>query len=476
MELHGHRVIYRVAGSGPPVVLIHGMINSSRHWEAVAQRLAGSLQGDRAGPDRPRRRGDAARRLLARRPRGGDPRPADDDRGRAGDDRRPLARRRRRDAVLLPVPPAHRAPGADLQRRPRARGQPAAARRRAARAQRRCCGWRRTRGWSDALAGAGARLRERGNSNGVYLQAVARALRPLQEPGSRARLPADAALGDRRPRPAGQRPRPPLPARRDADADRLGRARPHDPARARPRRRTRRSPTAASRPCRAPPTSPTSRTRRGWRACSATSSRPPRRPTSRTLTGAGSSRRGRRDARQGRGCLGRREGVEEAGEDPAQGLLSVGVARAVCGEHGDGHPLLACDQQRDLVVYGAVPEPQPPLKYSRQPAASGRGRRPSAAPAPRRSSRIAARRCRGATRSSMWRKKRAWSRRRCGSVPRPPGRREAAHCAWRATRRTRRAPRTRARGRPRCCPSARSSGRSGRGPTGAAGGRARAGG
>src|SRR3954454_21689651 len=41
MELHGHRVMYRVAGSGPPVALIHGMVNSSRHWEAVAARLAG---------------------------------------------------------------------------------------------------------------------------------------------------------------------------------------------------------------------------------------------------------------------------------------------------------------------------------------------------------------------------------------------------------------------------------------------------
>src|SRR4051794_16037624 len=40
VELHGHRVIYRVAGSGPPVVLIHGMGNSSRHWESVALRLA----------------------------------------------------------------------------------------------------------------------------------------------------------------------------------------------------------------------------------------------------------------------------------------------------------------------------------------------------------------------------------------------------------------------------------------------------
>src|ERR671919_2388242 len=40
IDLHGHRVIYRIAGDGPPVVLIHGMVNSSRHWEAVALRLA----------------------------------------------------------------------------------------------------------------------------------------------------------------------------------------------------------------------------------------------------------------------------------------------------------------------------------------------------------------------------------------------------------------------------------------------------
>jgi pimeloyl-ACP methyl ester carboxylesterase len=40
MDLHGHRVDYRVAGDGPPLVLIHGMVNSSRHWEEVALRLA----------------------------------------------------------------------------------------------------------------------------------------------------------------------------------------------------------------------------------------------------------------------------------------------------------------------------------------------------------------------------------------------------------------------------------------------------
>ena len=40
IELHGHQVVYRTAGSGPPVVLVHGMVNSSRHWRAVAERLA----------------------------------------------------------------------------------------------------------------------------------------------------------------------------------------------------------------------------------------------------------------------------------------------------------------------------------------------------------------------------------------------------------------------------------------------------
>jgi pimeloyl-ACP methyl ester carboxylesterase len=40
IELHGRRVIYRIAGSGPPVVLVHGMLNSSSHWQDVALQLA----------------------------------------------------------------------------------------------------------------------------------------------------------------------------------------------------------------------------------------------------------------------------------------------------------------------------------------------------------------------------------------------------------------------------------------------------
>jgi pimeloyl-ACP methyl ester carboxylesterase len=40
IALHGRRVVYRIAGSGPPLVLIHGMLNSSSHWQSVAMQLA----------------------------------------------------------------------------------------------------------------------------------------------------------------------------------------------------------------------------------------------------------------------------------------------------------------------------------------------------------------------------------------------------------------------------------------------------
>jgi len=59
IELHGRRVIYRIAGSGPPIVLIHGMLNSSSHWQSVALNLAGDYtviapdligHGDSAAP------------------------------------------------------------------------------------------------------------------------------------------------------------------------------------------------------------------------------------------------------------------------------------------------------------------------------------------------------------------------------------------------------------------------------------------
>jgi pimeloyl-ACP methyl ester carboxylesterase len=42
MTLHGHRVAYRMAGSGPPIILIHGITSSSATWEAIAPMLAKS--------------------------------------------------------------------------------------------------------------------------------------------------------------------------------------------------------------------------------------------------------------------------------------------------------------------------------------------------------------------------------------------------------------------------------------------------
>jgi pimeloyl-ACP methyl ester carboxylesterase len=40
LDLHGHRVVYRLAGEGPLLVLVHGITSSSETWEAVGPRLA----------------------------------------------------------------------------------------------------------------------------------------------------------------------------------------------------------------------------------------------------------------------------------------------------------------------------------------------------------------------------------------------------------------------------------------------------
>jgi pimeloyl-ACP methyl ester carboxylesterase len=184
VELHGHRVIYRIAGSGPPVVLIHGMVNSSRHWEDVALRLADRYtviapdligHGDSATP-----RGDyslgahaaSIRDLLAvigvdhativGHSLGGGVAmqffyqfPQRTERlvlvssGGLGHEVSPLLR----GAAL---------PGASILLR-------AAAHPRVL----------------DALSESGERLRARGSGKGVYLQAIARALRPLERAGAR---------------------------------------------------------------------------------------------------------------------------------------------------------------------------------------------------------------------------------------------------------------------------------------------------
>jgi pimeloyl-ACP methyl ester carboxylesterase len=40
LTLHGNRVGYRIAGSGPALLLLHGITNSSETWERVAPRLS----------------------------------------------------------------------------------------------------------------------------------------------------------------------------------------------------------------------------------------------------------------------------------------------------------------------------------------------------------------------------------------------------------------------------------------------------
>jgi pimeloyl-ACP methyl ester carboxylesterase len=67
IALHGRRAVYRIAGSGPAVVLIHGMLNSSSHWQSVALELARDHTVLAPGTVTPRRR--AATTRWARTPR-----------------------------------------------------------------------------------------------------------------------------------------------------------------------------------------------------------------------------------------------------------------------------------------------------------------------------------------------------------------------------------------------------------------------
>jgi pimeloyl-ACP methyl ester carboxylesterase len=184
IELHGHRVIYRIAGDGPPVVLIHGMVNSSKHWEQVALRLAERYtviapdllgHGDSAAV-----RGDYSLGAHASSIR--------DLLTTIGIDRATVVghslgggiamvffyqfpQRVERLALISSGGLGH-----DVSPMLRGAALPGAA-----------AGiWlvanRRVR---SALDRAGERLRARGIRRGVYLQAVARAMRPLQDPAAR---------------------------------------------------------------------------------------------------------------------------------------------------------------------------------------------------------------------------------------------------------------------------------------------------
>ena len=249
IELHGHRVIYRKAGSGPPVVLIHGMVNSSRHWEPVALRLADSYtviapdligHGDSATP-----RGDyslgahaaSIRDLLAA----------------IGVDRATIVGHSLGGGVAMQF--FYQFPqrverlalvssgglGHDVSPLLRSAALPGASALLSLAAHRRVL---------SALMDAGrapapARLRARAST---CRPSRGRCGRSRSRSARRAFLQTLRSVIDAR----GQRvsaTRPPLPAELDADAHRVGRARQHDPARPRPRH----APSRARQPLRDPP-------------------------------------------------------------------------------------------------------------------------------------------------------------------------------------------------------------------------------
>ena len=119
-ELHGREIGYLGGGDGPVLLLVHGMAGTCENWREVIEPLA--QRHTVIAPDLPGHGASAAGPgdYSLGQPRGRPARPAAGARPRARDARRPLARRRHRDAVRLPVPRDGRAPRAGLQRRPRA--------------------------------------------------------------------------------------------------------------------------------------------------------------------------------------------------------------------------------------------------------------------------------------------------------------------------------------------------------------------
>ena len=179
IELHGHRAIYRVGGAGPPVVLIHGMVNSSRHWEQVALRLASDHtvvapdligHGDSATP-----RGDYSLGAHAASIR--------DLLTAIGIERATIVGHSLGGGVAMQffyqfpqrterlVLVSSGGLGGEVSPLLRSAALPGAAGLLSLAAHPRVVA---------GVAGAGGRLRRRGHGAGVYLQAIARALRPLQ--------------------------------------------------------------------------------------------------------------------------------------------------------------------------------------------------------------------------------------------------------------------------------------------------------
>ncbi len=185
MELHGQRVTYRTLGSGPPVVLIHGMVNSSRHWSEVAHRLAADHtvlapdligHGGSATP-----RGDYSLGAHAAAIR--------DVLTAVGIERASIVGHSLGGGVALQffyqfpqrterlVLVSSGGLGREVSPLLRSAALPGASALLSLAAHPRVL---------SGLSEAGRALRRRGSGTGVQLQAIARALRPLEEPGARA--------------------------------------------------------------------------------------------------------------------------------------------------------------------------------------------------------------------------------------------------------------------------------------------------
>ena len=107
VTLHGHRRAFVKTGSGPVLLLLHGLGTRPHHLGAGHRATGRAPHRDRPRPARARAVGQAARRLQRRRLRQRHARPVDSARHRQGHGGRAQLRRRGRDAVRLPVPRAH---------------------------------------------------------------------------------------------------------------------------------------------------------------------------------------------------------------------------------------------------------------------------------------------------------------------------------------------------------------------------------
>lgn len=128
VTIHGYRRAYVRAGSGPALLLIHGIGDSSDTWRPVVEQLAEHytvIAPDLLGHGRSEKpRADYSVAGFAN----GMPRPSQRAGGRPGHRRGAFTRRRRGRTVRLPVPRSLRAPGPGGQRRRGQDGQPAAPR------------------------------------------------------------------------------------------------------------------------------------------------------------------------------------------------------------------------------------------------------------------------------------------------------------------------------------------------------------